>query len=184
MQNSLAQTLDQLHDFYAMAGTASATLVGLLFVGLSLRTGVDASRYDHALGVWALAQVTFTCFLDILLMALLFVVPETAPLELGLSLLALGLLAGAVTIGGGVRMRRAWSRTVSVAVWLPLGCYLVQIGVAITISMSCVEGLHWLVLVVVVLLLNAAYICWGLLRNPILDRMKPFTSGGGEGPAT
>jgi hypothetical protein len=32
MQTSWAQTIAPWHDFYGMAGTAAATLVGLLFV--------------------------------------------------------------------------------------------------------------------------------------------------------
>src|SRR2546423_767662 len=42
------------HDFYIVAGTASATLVGLLFVGLSLHLQIVVS----ALEVRSLARVT------------------------------------------------------------------------------------------------------------------------------
>ena len=33
---TFAQTIEQWRDFYILAGTAAATLIGLLFVSLSL----------------------------------------------------------------------------------------------------------------------------------------------------
>ena len=40
------QALQSWHDFYLTAGAASATLVGLLFVGLSLHIRVVVSHPD------------------------------------------------------------------------------------------------------------------------------------------
>jgi len=46
------------HDFYIVAGTSSATLVGLLFVGLSLHLREVLSRSE----VRSLARVTLANF--------------------------------------------------------------------------------------------------------------------------
>jgi len=60
------------HDFYVVAGTAAATLVGLLFVGLSLhlRTVLSGSE------VRSLARVTLANFGLLLFVSLFMVIPQ------------------------------------------------------------------------------------------------------------
>ena len=60
------------HDFYVVAGTASATLVGLLFVGLSLHLRIVVASSD----VRSLARVTLTNFATVLFVALFMVIPQ------------------------------------------------------------------------------------------------------------
>ena len=60
------------HDFYIVAGTVSATLVGLLFVGLSLHLRVVLSRSE----VRSLARVTLANLGLILILSLFMVLPE------------------------------------------------------------------------------------------------------------
>jgi hypothetical protein len=78
------------HDFYIVAGTVSATLVGLLFVGLSLHLRVVLSRDE----VRSLARVTLANLGLVLIVSLFMVVPEgvgTARTQL--------LFSGIVTLG-------------------------------------------------------------------------------------
>ena len=60
------------HDFYILAGTASATLVGLLFVGLSLHLRIVVASLE----VRGLARVTLANFGAVLFVALFMVIPE------------------------------------------------------------------------------------------------------------
>lgn len=60
------------HDFYLIAGAAAATLVGLLFVGLSLHLRIVVSRDE----VRSLARVTLANFGLLLLVSLFIVVPQ------------------------------------------------------------------------------------------------------------
>jgi hypothetical protein len=60
------------HDFYILAGTASATLVGLLFVGLSFHLRLVVSSSE----VRSLARVTLASFGAVLFVALFMVIPE------------------------------------------------------------------------------------------------------------
>ena len=62
------------HDFYVIAGTASATLVGLLFVGLSLHLRVVVEHAD----VRAFARITLANFGLILFVALFMVIPQSS----------------------------------------------------------------------------------------------------------
>ena len=61
-----------LHDFYILAGTGAATLVGLLFVGLSLhlRTVIAATE------VRSLARVTLANFAAVLFVSMFMVITE------------------------------------------------------------------------------------------------------------
>jgi len=52
-----AETLRSWHEFYALLGTASATMVGLLFVAASVGTGVFSSGRRAALRVFLSASV-------------------------------------------------------------------------------------------------------------------------------
>ena len=60
------------HDFFILAGTAAATLVGLLFVGLSLHLRIVVASSE----VRSLARVTLANFGAVLFVALLLVIPE------------------------------------------------------------------------------------------------------------
>ncbi len=66
-------TLQSWHDFYSITGMAAASLVGLLFVGLSLHLRIVVTHED----VKALARVTLTSLGVTLVLALFMVIPET-----------------------------------------------------------------------------------------------------------
>jgi hypothetical protein len=55
---SCAAEVSGWHDFYMLAGAASATLVGLLFVGLSLHLRIVVTTSE----VRSLARVTSSCW--------------------------------------------------------------------------------------------------------------------------
>ena len=84
MDTSFASAVDQWHDFYVMTGTVSATLVGLLFVSVSLHA--ELMPDPAATGALASARHTFGNFILILLIALVFVIPAQSPHGLGIPL--------------------------------------------------------------------------------------------------
>lgn len=89
------------HDFYIVAGAASATLVGLLFVGLSLHLQIVVS----ALEVRSLARVTLANFGAVLVVALFMVIPQ-GPSAAGSQLVGAGvvsLVVAAPSLVGAVR---------------------------------------------------------------------------------
>jgi hypothetical protein len=81
-------TLQGWHDFYQLTGTAAGSLVGLLFVGLSLHLAVVIRHPE----VRALARMTLSCFGITLVLALFLMIPETLPANTGWELLILGLV--------------------------------------------------------------------------------------------
>ncbi len=85
--------LETWHEFYAITGEGAASLVGLLFVGLSLHLRLVLSHPD----VRALAIVTFTNFISTLIVALFMLIPEHSPTTSGIELLLVGLIAAVIS---------------------------------------------------------------------------------------
>ena len=155
------------HDFYMLAGTASATLVGLLFVGLSLHLRVVIASSD----VRSLARVTLANFGAVLFVALFIVIPEdrsTAAIELVASgvaslLIATPSLLGAFQGGGGrLQMQRRDRARLILRFGLSAASYLAII-VAGALLFSSNAAFTWLVVAVVVLLVVSLRNTWDLL---------------------
>jgi len=158
-----AQAVAAWHDFYVMIGTAAATLVGLLFVALSLN--VDAIAGDSARGLRLLATQPFTNFLTVLAFAIVFLIPNQDPYGLGLPLIGVGLLGLYVTVRRLVQVRRIRAGKVRVvrALVTPIVYYVVLIAVAVSVLFGRTNELYWLVPVMILLIVEASVVAWRLL---------------------
>ena len=100
MDEAFAAALAAWAAFYAFAGGAAATLLGLLFVSVSLR--LDIFRRREVADVRDFAAFTFASFLAALAVAGLALAPHQRRPTMALPLLALG-LAGLGVVGYLVR---------------------------------------------------------------------------------
>ena len=155
------------HDFYILAGTAAATLVGLLFVGLSLHLRVVIASSE----VRSLARVTLANFGAILFVALFMVIPQdrsTAAVELiasGLASLVIAtpsLLAAVQSQGRTLQMRPRDRARLLLRFGLSVASYL-AISVAGALLFTSFQAFTWLVVATVVLLLVSLRNTWDLL---------------------
>ena len=93
------------HDFYIVAGTAAATLVGLLFVGLSLHLRTVLSRVE----VRSLARVTLANFGFLLFVSLFMVIRQdstaVSPQLIGAGLLSLVVVGPSLVAASRSRTR-------------------------------------------------------------------------------
>lgn len=146
------------HDFYIVAGTAAATLVGLLFVGLSLHLRIVVTAVE----VKSLARVTLANFGAVLIVALFMVIPQGASAA-GSQLIGAGvisLVVAAPSLVGAVRAG-SWSFEMSlvqrVRVLLRFGLsaigYLVIIVAGILLLASSFSAAFNLLLITVIALL-------------------------------
>jgi hypothetical protein len=92
MDPSLSAVLREWHDFYVLVGTASATLVGLMFVAVSI--GTTIFNEDHRAAMTAFITPTVTHFAAVLFTCLVVSMPSHTWRTLGV-LLGAGALAGA-----------------------------------------------------------------------------------------
>ena len=96
MQGSTAELFHTWHDFYVLVGTASATLVGLMFVAASIGSSVFSER--HRVALQAFISPTVVNFATVLFICIGVMIPSQTQLSLGL-LLAGGGVAGLIYAG-------------------------------------------------------------------------------------
>ena len=155
------------HDFYLAAGSASAALLGLLFVGVSINLSsiAAAERADMR----TKANLAFSNLLYVLCLSLIVLIPGADAPSLAISfsaVAAVGLLRVARRVIGLIRgrdlswrgfttVRRLWWTVIADLVLLYVAASLVSRGDAIP--------LYYGTFVVCVLLIGAADVSWGLL---------------------
>ncbi len=163
--DNFSQAVAEWHDFYMMIGTAAATLVGLLFVGLSLN--IELLRREEADDLRLLATLTFNCFIYVLLFAVLFLIPRQEPLGLAVPLLLIGMAGLWNTVTQYRKSRashRVWGRgRVARRFFIPLFSLFCLIIIAVTVLLGTTGGLYWLVPVMLLLLAAASRNAWDLL---------------------
>lgn len=96
MPATLTQLLREWHDFYVLVGTASATLVGLMFVAASI--GTSFFNEEHRAGMTTFITPTVVHFTAVLFICLLVIIPTHTWHTLGVLLAILG-LAGSIYSG-------------------------------------------------------------------------------------
>lgn len=171
MDTAFADQVLRWHTFAGTAAAAAATLVGLLFVSMSLRSQLATGDYALERAVWSLGTSALVCFLDVLLVGLVVLIPAQNPIGLGGPLLALAALSIAATLLGaratravpGLARRHRWSTGPS------LVCYGIQGGLAVALATGGAEWLPCLAVLAGALLLNASFMAWEVLRHTSLD---------------
>jgi hypothetical protein len=96
MLASPSELLHNWHDFYVLIGTASATLVGLMFVAASI--GSSIFNEEHRAPMKAFITPTVVHFAAVLFTCLLVIIPTHSWRTLG-GLLGVGALAGSIYCG-------------------------------------------------------------------------------------
>lgn len=163
---SFHDTLQGWHDFYVTLGAASATLAGLLFVGLSLHLRIVVTHPE----VRSLARITLSNYFVILLVSLFLLTPTDEPRLTAAELV----LASAVAIAlmtpisvRGIRDRHA--RTLPLRVLVRrfgsslLGYVALGVIGLLIYSGNTGDALGWLVGTMAVLLVVAVRNTWDLL---------------------
>ena len=162
------QDLRDWQPFFSTVALAAATLVGLLFVSLSLYRGRDQAFPADRLRT---AQSSFGDFLYVLMIGLVFLVPHRVPLGLAVALIVLGGARGAGLIRQAARSRLALEdrprvrdtlRQVAIPAFASIGLILVGIEVLLGATIA----IYALVLVMASLLTTGSWNAWLLLTEP------------------
>jgi hypothetical protein len=145
--------------FYLLAGTAAATLIGLLFIAASIHIDIfhrKTSTYLHHF-----FALTFNCFFYVLLISMMFLIPKLTPLWLGLPLLLLGGLGlmNAIVQKQRARMDPDIAGKFNAPILGLAGLAIIAILVMLQITLS----LYGLVLVILLFLISASQNAFALL---------------------
>jgi len=169
--DAFADAVASWTNFYMLAGSAAATLIGLIFVAVSLHIDViAAARIDSDLRT--LAGHTFSNFLLILSFAFTFMVPADTPLGIGGPMLVLGLWQLFRTAKLWIRFRPAVGNDGRVFSFSQLGwnllipnsiCYMTVVFLAVQILQGQTGSMGWMVLVVIWLMISATKSAWELM---------------------
>jgi hypothetical protein len=155
--------------FYATLALACATLIGLLFIALTINQDVLRKKKN----VWRLriARKAFGDFLLVLMTSIMFLVPRLPPVGLAAALFALGVawsfgvIARLVMIFIREKSRQLSVRKVIRVFLLSFIGGIGLTGVAIALWLEYTDVLYWLVAVFAALIASASATSWTLLMQ-------------------
>jgi hypothetical protein len=166
MHAPLIEALWQWHEFFALIGTAAATLVGLLFVAASIGAGVFTR--SHQAGIRSFLSPTVVHFTAVLIMCLIGTAPSQTPLSLGILLMCAGAIGGAYSSWIWRRMR-VYGITPQIDVvdrlwytFLPMAVYLLIVGAGLRLTWDDGDSLELLALGMVMLLVIGIRNAWDM----------------------
>ena len=169
------ELFERWHDFYLLAGTAAVTLVGLLFVALSLH--LEVLLHDHRAHLLVYARQTLLSFTYVLLLSLMFLVPGEGVRVLSATITALSLIVIGITIRmaregmKSVRERHELKAMLRRRTRILLAGYVLAGGCgALMLFQHDPYMVYWMVGAVCMLLGNAAGSSWDLLV--LVGRLK------------
>ncbi|MFA6373269.1 MAG: hypothetical protein WCW68_11640 [Methanothrix sp.] len=170
--NGFVDSIDSWRDFYMLTGSASATLVGLIFVAVTLHIDVIAEAKKSS-DIRMLAEEIFINFLMILSFAFIFVVPSDTSTGIGYPLLILGIIQIVHTAALWLRfLRRKDEHRVFESSMILRGllipntiCYLTLTFIGADILQGRTRYLGWMVMVIVWLTIAAVENTWHLMMR-------------------
>jgi hypothetical protein len=167
MDPSLSTLLREWHDFYVLVGTASATLVGLMFVAVSI--GTTIFNEDRRAGMTAFITPTVMHFAAVLFACLLAIMPSHTGYTLG-GFIGAGALAGSAYSGGLVVqmiVRRSFKIDLEDRLFyafVPLAAYVLALVAAVLLfTRSAALSADLLAAAVLTLLFAAIRNAWDMM---------------------
>lgn len=170
--------LTNWQNFYAIIGSAAATLTGLMFIAASLIAGIERRASVLDAGISAFNTPTMVHFCAVLLIAGILSAPwptlGSVSLVLGLAGLGLVIYLAIVT----QRMRQVPGYQTPLKDWLwysaiPLCAYLVLVGAAAALPANPALVLYIISAVMAVLLFIGIHNAWDLVIYLATERTHP-----------
>jgi hypothetical protein len=166
MSGRLAETLQGWHDFYMLVGTASATLIGLLFVAASV--GISYFTPEREAALKAFLTPTVLHFTVVLTSCLLAMAPAHTVMSLGILLGVEGIFGVGYESWLWAQMRRrGFASTIDLAdrswyVFAPFLAYLLMVAAGIELQRDIGPGLELFAMNLLLLLLIGIRNAWDM----------------------
>jgi hypothetical protein len=165
MTEAGAHALDAWHDWYLLCGTAAATLVGLMFVVVSLAPKVIAQEAEAGVRSFLTPIVGF--FTTVLLVSIIMLVPGIAPSLTATAFLAVGLCGIGYLIS--VRVHGQWrSNNLDLQDWfwyvgLPFVSFTAMLGASVALFLHAAAALAIAAAAVLLLLVIGIRNAWDIV---------------------
>ncbi len=178
MQEAGLPFLAGWQNFYIIIGAAAATLMGLMFVVITLITGIESRLSTLNAGISSFTTPTVVHFGVVLLLAGILSAPWQTFSQLGLLLGLLGLWAVLYLLVVIRRMRHIPDYHTPAKDWLwytvfPLSAYMILVGAAILLQTDPALALYLIGAVMGVLLSISIHNAWDLVVYLAVDRSHP-----------
>src|SRR5262245_23391101 len=163
---SFSELLHERHEFYLLLGTASATLVGLMFIAVSISATVFNEASRAALGTFITPTVIH--FAAVLFACLVVIIPTHSWHSLGL-VLGAGGLAGVIHSGRllfHLVIRRRFNVDLedrTFYVLIPLVAYVVALIAAVLLFQQAKIGAELMAAALLILLLAGVRNAWDMM---------------------
>ena len=170
MVDDFAAAIAGWQSFYNLAGSAAFTLLGLVFVAVSINIGMITLAGKQG-DLVQFARETLTSFLTVMIIALVFMIPGQGPYGMGLPLLIIGLhrMWSAVKLWKRFQFESKEQRLLDNAL-LQRGllipnsvCYLTLITVSADLLHGSTNYLEWMTMVIIWLLIAGSIDAWALM---------------------
>ena len=158
--------IGQWANFYILFGTAAVTLVGLLFVAVSIN--IDTITNPRHRDLRALALNTFVSFLFLMLVAFIYLLPQPDPTRFGWAIIIANLSSvGRVALQGSFALktedRTLDAMRILLRFVLPGICHAATIPLAVLVMNGDFSWLFWLAGLLIVSLGLAVASVWDLM---------------------
>ena len=170
----LADALSEWHNFYSLLGSASATLVGLLFVAATVGSGAFTSGRRSASRMFLSASVIH--FSSLLIACLVVLAPTQNWMSLGVMIATCGVFGLAYyvvtwrdTVRDGLTKRIDWDDRIWYGV-LPVICYMCETASGVALVQRSGFGCMALALSLVLLLVIGIHNAWDITLWSITRR--------------
>lgn len=163
---TFADHVDAWSNFFMLAGTAAATLIGLLFVAISLRA--DIRTQDETSYVRTTARHSFQSYLSVLLFAFYFLIPDPSPDTIAWPVIITSAITLMTVVRSGVRLREQALTERHTFLWqfvVPAACYVAAMAVGIGLFWQEENGIYWFVSVIAFLLVIPTRNAWYMLLS-------------------
>ncbi|MGA9868596.1 MAG: hypothetical protein WBQ75_19390 [Acetobacteraceae bacterium] len=169
----MVNQLRDWHDFYILIATASATLIGLMFVAASV--GASYFNAEREVPLRAFLTPTVVHFSVILISCLASMAPSLSGASLGAPLAVIGAVGIGFTCRAVLNLRRRGiTRTIDLEdrccyVVIPIAIYLALIATGVILPMLPDLSLDMLAVVLVALLLLGIHNAWDMTLWIVLN---------------
>lgn len=168
--DDFAATVDHWHDVFMLLGTAAVTLLGLLFVAMSLRDDIRSQSGTQYLK--RMTSQNLTSFVTVFLMCVFFMIPDASAKGIAISIIA----TVAAPLVNSIRSIPLYRRELSVDrglfIWYGIvqpACYLAAIIAAVLLGTYESSALAAMLTAMLFLLLIPTNNAWQLAASKNSD---------------